>query len=198
MLAHISGFLGCLWRTANYPFHVPSWPPPSLPQTVFLLTLHSVSLSLSSHVSGALCMALGALIFPNLPMSVYLRWDDNGLVPTESMQPCILSFMYWRLFGVLEVRVTHSKDKDLYFLCFCIIRVGFVNKQPVTMPKPLTVWITINCGKFWKCWGYQTTRPASWETYMQVRKQQLELDMGQQTGSKQEKEYIKAVYCHPA
>ena len=33
---------------------------------------------------------------------------------------------------------------------------------------------------------------------MQVRKQQLELDMEQQTGSKQEKEYIKAIYCHPA
>ena len=33
---------------------------------------------------------------------------------------------------------------------------------------------------------------------MQVRKQQLELDMEQQTGSKQEKEYVKAVYCHPA
>ena len=54
----------------------------------------------------------------------------------------------------------------------------------VTMPKPLTVWITINCGKFWKRWEYQTTWPASWETYMQVRKQQLELDMEQQTGSK--------------
>ena len=33
---------------------------------------------------------------------------------------------------------------------------------------------------------------------MQVRKQQLKLDMEQQTGSKQEKEYVKAVYCHPA
>ena len=54
----------------------------------------------------------------------------------------------------------------------------------LTMPKPLTVWITINCGKFWKKWEYQTTWPASWETYMQVRKQQLELDMEQQTGSK--------------
>ena len=40
------------------------------------------------------------------------------------------------------------------------------------------------CGKFWKRWEYQTTWPASWETYMQVRKQQLELDMEQQTGSK--------------
>ena len=47
------------------------------------------------------------------------------------------------------------------------------------MPKPLTVWITINCGKFFKRWEFQTTWPASWETYMQVRKQQLELDMEQ-------------------
>ena len=68
----------------------------------------------------------------------------------------------------------------------------------LTMPKPLTVWITINCGQFWKRWEYQTTGPASWETYMQVRKQELELDMEQQTSSKLEKEYVKAVYCHPA
>ena len=54
----------------------------------------------------------------------------------------------------------------------------------LTMPKPLTVWITINYGEFWKRWEYQTTWPASWETCMQVRKQQLELDMEQQTGSK--------------
>ena len=62
-------------------------------------------------------------------------------------------------------------QKNIYF-CF------------LTMPKPLTLWITINCGKFWKRWEYQTTWPASWETHMQVRKQQLELDMEQQTGSK--------------
>ena len=67
----------------------------------------------------------------------------------------------------------------------------------LTMPKPLTVWIRTNCGKFWKRWEYQTTWPASWEIYMQVRKQQLELDM-EQIGSKSGKEYIKAVYCHPA
>ena len=57
----------------------------------------------------------------------------------------------------------------------------------LTMPKPLTVWITRNCGKFWKRWEYQTTWPASWETCMQVRKQQLELYMGQWTGSKLER-----------
>ena len=48
-----------------------------------------------------------------------------------------------------------------------------------TMPKPLTVWITINCGKFWKRWEYHTISSS-----VQVRKQRLELDMEQQTGSK--------------
>ena len=54
----------------------------------------------------------------------------------------------------------------------------------LTTPKPLTVWITTNCGKFFKRWEYQTTWPASWETCVQARKQQLELDREQQTGSK--------------
>ena len=68
----------------------------------------------------------------------------------------------------------------------------------LTMPKPLTVWITTNCGKFLKRWKYQTIWPVSWEICMQIRKQQLELDMEQQTGFKLGKEYIKAVYCYPA
>ena len=62
-------------------------------------------------------------------------------------------------------------QKNIYF-CF------------IDYAKALTVWITINCGKFWKRWEYQTTWPASWETCMQVRKWQLELEMEQQTGSK--------------
>ena len=65
-------------------------------------------------------------------------------------------------------------------------------------PKPLTVWITINCGKFFKRWEYQTIWPASWETYVKVSKQRLELDMEQQTGSKLIKEYDNTVHCHPA
>ena len=44
----------------------------------------------------------------------------------------------------------------------------------------------------------EITGPASWEICMQVKKQKLELDMEQQTGSQSEKEYVKAVYCHPA
>ena len=54
----------------------------------------------------------------------------------------------------------------------------------LTTPKPLTVWITTNCGQFLERWEYQTTLPASRETYMQVKKQQLKLDMEQWTGSK--------------
>ena len=63
--------------------------------------------------------------------------------------------------------------------------------------------------RIWQCliplyllflhWDFsQTNLPASWETCMQFKKQQLELDMEKQTGSKSGKEYIKAVYCHPA
>ena len=61
-------------------------------------------------------------------------------------------------------------QKNIYF-CFIDYTKAFV-------------WITINCGKFWKRCESQTTWPASWETYMQFRKQQLELDMEQQPGSK--------------
>ena len=67
----------------------------------------------------------------------------------------------------------------------------------LTMPMPLTVWITTDCGKFLKRWEYQATWPASWEICMQIRKQQLELILEQKTGSISGKEYVKAVYCHP-
>ena len=59
------------------------------------------------------------------------------------------------------------------------------------------VWITTNCGQFFEKWEYQITLPASREICMWVKKQQLELDMEQQTDSKLGKEYVKAVYCHP-
>ena len=52
--------------------------------------------------------------------------------------------------------------------------------------------------EFLKTWEYQTILPASWEICVQVKKQQLGLDMEQRTDSKLGKEYIKAVYCHPA
>ena len=73
------------------------------------------------------------------------------------------------------IKKTTEFQKNIYF---CLL----------TTPKPLTVWITTNWQTFFKRREYQTTLPASWEIGMQVKKQQLELDMEQQTGSKSGKE----------
>ena len=61
------------------------------------------------------------------------------------------------------------------------------------MSKPLTVWITTDCGKFLNRLEYQTTSSVSWEICVQVKKQELELDMEQLTGSKLGKEYVEAI-----
>ena len=70
--------------------------------------------------------------------------------------------------GIMEK--AREFQKNIYFLF-------------VDYAKALTVWITINCGKFFKRWEYQTTLPASCKICMQVRKQQLELDMKQRASS---------------
>ena len=72
-------------------------------------------------------------------------------------------------------------------ICWIIEKKGIQKKTTsalLTTLNPLTLWIITNCEKFLKRWEYQATWSASWEIYMQVRKQQLELDMEQQTGSK--------------
>ena len=89
----------------------------------------------------------------------------------------------------LPTSIESSKKQEFQkniFFCF------------IDYTKCLTVWITINCGKFFKRWEYQTTLPDSWEISMQVKKQQFKLDMEQQTGSKLRKEYVKTVYGHSA
>ena len=63
------------------------------------------------------------------------------------------------------------------------------------MLKHLTS-VSQQTGKFLKKWEYQTNLPASWETCMEVKKQQLESIMGKQTGPKMGKEYVKAVYWY--
>ena len=62
------------------------------------------------------------------------------------------------------------------------------------MLKPLTVWITTNYGEFLKKWEYQTTLPVSWGTCMQVKKQQLKVDIDQWTDWKLGKQYIVTGY----
>ena len=71
----------------------------------------------------------------------------------------LITFIYWTIYDTSHLTTVETSTSAL-----------------LTMPKPLTMWITINCGKFWKRWEYQTTWPASWEICMQVRKQQLELE----------------------
>ena len=66
------------------------------------------------------------------------------------------------------------------------------------MPKPLTVWITTNCGKFFKRWDTRLPYLPPEKPVCRFKKQQLEPDMKQWTGSKLEKEHIKAAYCYPA
>ena len=88
----------------------------------------------------------------------------------------------------LQHQLDHGKQESYRKACSSAL---------LPMLKPLSMWITTNCGKFFKRWVCQTTLPASWEICMQVKKQQLESDMGQQTGSKLGKVYIKAVYCYP-
>ena len=90
---------------------------------------------------------------------------------------------------MFKLELEKSEEPEIKLLTF----VGSWKKQEhfrktstsalLTVLKPLTVWITANCGKFFKRWEYQTTCPAPWEICMQVKKQQLELDMEQQIGS---------------
>ena len=96
-----------------------------------------------------------------------------------------------------------TRDQISNFLWIMEKAREFQKKKPSTssslfMLKSLTLWITTNCEKFLKKCEYKTTLPVSWETYIQVKKQQLQLNMEWWTGFKLGKEYVKAVYCHPA
>ena len=87
--------------------------------------------------------------------------------------------------GFRKGRGTRDKIANI---CWIIVKAREFQKNIyfcfIDYAKTLTVWITTNCGKFLKRWEYQTTWPASWEICMQVKKQQLELDMEQQNSSK--------------
>ena len=149
-----------------------------------------------------------------MDMRVYIFFPINGLLSLRYPKVRLLDYMVALFFFLISGRMSilfsivaiwiyipTSRScasffhilANIYFLSFWSQLYQekareFQKKTSIsallTMPKPLTVWITINCGKFWKRWEYQTTWPASWEICIQVRKQQLELDMEQQTGYK--------------
>ena len=114
-----------------------------------------------SHASKVMLKILQA----RLQQYVNRELPEFKLVLEKAEEPDQIANIPWIMKKAIEFQ------KNIYF-CF------------TDMPKPLTVWITINCGKLWKRWEYQTTWSASWEIFMQVKKQQLELDMEQQTGSR--------------
>ena len=105
-------------------------------------------------------------------------------------------------FQSFKLKLEKAEESDqIANICWIIEKAREFQKKKksisalLTTLKPLTVWITINCEKFFKRWEYQTTLPDSWEMCMQVKKQQIDPDMEQQTGSKLGKEYDKVVYC---
>ena len=119
----------------------------------------------------------------------------------QILQTRLLEYVNWEIPNIQAGFRKGRGTRDQSNIHWIIQKVREFQKKTTSLLmtlKPFTVWITTNCGKFFKRWEYQTSWPASWEICMQVQKQQLELDMEQWTGSKLGKEYVKAIYCHPA
>ena len=110
--------------------------------------------------------------------------------------------MNWELIGVQagfrKGRGTRDQIANILWITEKKQENSRKTSASLTELKPLTVWITKNCEKFLKRWEYRTTLPVSWETCMQIKKQQLELDKEQWIGSKLGKEHVIAVYCYSA
>ena len=113
-------------------------------------------------------------------------------VKLKILQASLQQYMNWELTDVQDLEKAEEPEIKLP------TPVGEQKKQEnsrrtptsasLTMLKPLTMWITTNCGKFLKRWEYQIILPAFWETCMQVKNQQLELGMEQSIRSKLGKE----------
>ena len=130
------------------------WPPKSLLMEIAAMKLKDLFL-------GSRYFFWNSLAFSMIQQMLEI-W---ALVPLPFLKPDWTSgsswFMYywspaWRILSITLLTCEMSAISAL-----------------MTMAKSLTAWITINCGKFWKIWEYQTTWPASWEICMQVRKQQF-------------------------
>ena len=102
------------------------------------------------------------MLFGTVDLSIYVPDVQAGFKKGRGTRDQIAN-THW----IIE----KAKAPEKHYFCFTDYVKAFV-------------WTTKTSGKLWKRWEYQTTWPASWEICMQVRKQQLELDMEQQTGSK--------------
>ena len=122
----------------------------------------------------------------------------------KSLQARLQQYMTW---GLLNVQGRFRKGRGIRGRIANIHRFiekasGFQKNIYFCFIDYAKAFDCVDHNKLWnilqKRWEYQTTWPASWEIGIQVKKQQLEPDMEHQTGSKLGKEYVKAVYCHPA
>ena len=136
----------------------------------------------------------------------YCSWGSQGknteVVCYSLLQWTMFVSMWTMNFQMFKLDLEKAKEPEIKLLT----SVGSSKKQEfqkniyfcfIDSAKAFDWVVRTNCGKFLKRWEYQTTLAASWENCMQVKKEQWELDMEQQTGSKSGKEYIKALYCHP-
>ena len=106
--------------------------------------------------------------------------SHTSKVMLKILQARLQQYLNWELpdvqAGFRKGRGTRNQIANICWIIENAREFQRTSTFSLTMPKPLTVWITTNCGKF-KRWEYQTTWPASCEICMQVKKQQLKLDM---------------------
>ena len=125
----------------------------------------------------------------NFQIIIELHWFHIRKIMLKILQARLQQYVNWELpdvqagfrkgrgtrFQIINILCIIEKarefQKNIYF-CFIDYTKAFDYVDPT------------NCGKFFKRWEYQTTWPASWEIRKQVKKQQLEPDVEQQTGSK--------------
>ena len=105
----------------------------------------------------------------------FMSHASKGML--KILQTRLQQYMNWKLSDVqVGFRKGRGTRDQIANVC-CIIEKKQENSREIsssaslTTSKPLTVWITTNCGKFLKRWRYQITIPASWEICMQVKKQ---------------------------
>ena len=158
----------------------------SLGISTFLEEISSLSYSIVFLYFFALITEEGFLAYDSLLFFETLH--SNGYI--FPFLPCIskgmLKILQARLqqYGNREIpdvqagfRKGRGPRDQIASICWVIEKAREFQKNTSTsalliMPRSLTVWITTNCEKFFKRWEYQTTWPTSWETCMQVRKQQ--------------------------
>ena len=132
------------------------------------------------------------------------QWHSSPVLVRLSLKSWMLGFsiMETENFQMMKLGLEKEGEPEIKLPTFAVSQGKLGNSRKaatsvsLTLPKPLTMWIIINCGKILKRLEYQTILPVSWETYKRVKKQQLEPCIEQLSGSRLRKEYGRTVCCH--